>query len=178
MPSTSVASRYQHMGLEGVVRLTLFLQVHAAFCDHDWHVAVDVAFSVLVEQRYRNVRVWYALDKGYAEYAWKCSLCVQPIWSVNACDRWWWGLEALLARPSALSGTPGALRTLHADARTPMPETTLGEAVPFSSSFFAGFLLNCLHHEVKSRFAEAGSGVCVCMAAGWGSPLRTRGVCM
>jgi hypothetical protein len=61
---------------EGAVRLTLFLQVHATLCDHDRHVAVDVTLSVLVEQRYRNVRIWYALDKGYAEDAWKCSLCV------------------------------------------------------------------------------------------------------
>lgn len=43
-----------------------------------------------------------------------------------------------------------------------------------SSSFFAGRLLNCLHHEVKSRLDEAGSGVA--NGAGWGSPLRTRGV--
>jgi hypothetical protein len=34
-----------------------------------------------------------------------------------------------------------------------------GEAVPFSSSFFAGRLLNCLHHDVRSRLADAGSGV-------------------
>lgn len=46
--------------------------------------------------------------------------------------------------------------------------------VPFSSSFFAGRLLNCLHHDVKSRRDEAGSGVA--NGAGWGSPLRTRGV--
>ena len=46
--------------------------------------------------------------------------------------------------------------------------------VPLSSSFFAGRLLNCLHHEVKSRRDEAGSGVAT--GAGWGSPLRTRGV--
>jgi hypothetical protein len=49
-----------------------------------------------------------------------------------------------------------------------------GEVVPFSSSFFAGRLLNCLHHDVRSRLADAGSGVWT--AAGWGSPLRTRGV--
>jgi hypothetical protein len=38
--------------------------------------------------------------------------------------------------------------------------TTLhGEAVPFSSSFFPGRLLNDFHHEVRSRLAEAGSAV-------------------
>jgi hypothetical protein len=110
------------MGVEGVVRLTLFLQVHAAFCDHDWHVAVDVALSVLVEQRYRNVRVWYALDKGYAEYAWKCSLCVQPIWSVNACDRWRWGFggavgEALSLIRHAWDAEKAARRRTHSYAR-------------------------------------------------------------
>jgi hypothetical protein len=45
------------------------LQVHAAFCDYDGHVAVDVAFPVLVEQRYSNVRIGYALDEGYTEYS-------------------------------------------------------------------------------------------------------------
>jgi hypothetical protein len=50
-------------------RLTLFFQVHAAFCDYDGHVAVDVAFPVLVEQRYSNVRIGYALDEGYTEYS-------------------------------------------------------------------------------------------------------------
>lgn len=48
--------------------------------------------------------------------------------------------------------------------------------VPLSSSFFAGRLLNCLHHEVRSRLDEAGSGVAASAGAGWGSPLRTRGV--
>jgi hypothetical protein len=48
------------------------------------------------------------------------------------------------------------------------------DVVPFSSSFFGGRLLNCLHHEVRSRRDEAGSGVAI--GAGWGSPLRTRGV--
>lgn len=47
-------------------------------------------------------------------------------------------------------------------------------AVPLSSSFFAGRLLNCLHHEVRSRFDDAGSGVAT--GAGSGFPLRTRGV--
>jgi hypothetical protein len=47
--------------------------------------------------------------------------------------------------------------------------------VPFSSSFFGGRLLNVLHHEVRSRRDDAGSGDA--RAAGWGSPLRTRGVC-
>jgi hypothetical protein len=49
------------------------------------------------------------------------------------------------------------------------------DAVPFSSSFFAGRLLNVLHHEVRSRRDDAGSAVA--SGAGWGSPLRTRGVC-
>lgn len=49
-----------------------------------------------------------------------------------------------------------------------------GAAVPLSSSFFAGRLLKVLHHEVRSRREEAGSGVA--SRAGWGSPLRTRGV--
>lgn len=48
------------------------------------------------------------------------------------------------------------------------------DAVPFSSSFFAGRLLNVRHHEVRSRREEAGSGVA--SSAAWGSPLRTRGV--
>ena len=55
-----------------------------------------------------------------------------------------------------------------------MLATTAAHLVPLSSSFFAGRLLNCLHHEVKSRRDEAGSGVAT--GAGWGSPLRTRGV--
>jgi hypothetical protein len=57
------------------VRLTLLLQVHAAFCDYDGHIAVDVALPVLVEQRYGDVRVRYALDEGYAKYT-CCGLCV------------------------------------------------------------------------------------------------------
>jgi hypothetical protein len=50
-----------------VGRPTLFFQVHAAFCDNNGHVAVDVAFPVLVEQRDRNVGVRYALDEGHTE---------------------------------------------------------------------------------------------------------------
>jgi hypothetical protein len=49
-----------------------------------------------------------------------------------------------------------------------------GAVSPFSSSFFVGRLLNCLHHEVRSRLAEAGSGVC--RAVGCGSAWRARGV--
>jgi hypothetical protein len=49
-----------------------------------------------------------------------------------------------------------------------------GAVSPFSSSFFVGRLLNCLHHEVRSRLAEAGSGVC--RAMGCGSAWRARGV--
>jgi hypothetical protein len=85
-------------------------------------------------------------------------------------------LQAPLGRVSALSGTPGELRTL---PPKPTPaHAHIGdhdEAVPFSSSFFAGRLLKVLHHDVRSRLADAGSGVWT--AAGWGSPLRTRGVC-
>jgi hypothetical protein len=54
---------------------TLLLQVHAALGDYDGHVAVYVALSVLVEERYCDVCVWYTLYEGYAEYAWLC-LCV------------------------------------------------------------------------------------------------------
>lgn len=39
-----------------------------------------------------------------------------------------------------------------------------GVAVPFSSSFLAGRLLNCLHHEVRSRREDAGSGVAAAAA--------------
>jgi hypothetical protein len=55
--------------------LTLLLQIYAAFCDYDRHVAVDVALPVLVEQRYGDIRVGYALNEGYSKYA--ClDLCV------------------------------------------------------------------------------------------------------
>ena len=42
-----------------------------------------------------------------------------------------------------------------------------------SSSFLGGRLLNCRHHEVRSRREEDGSGL---VRAAWGSPLRARGV--
>jgi hypothetical protein len=77
-----------------------------------------------------------------------------------------------LARASAISGLRSCGRCGPSRPSTPSDH---GEVVPFSSSFFAGRLLNCLHHDVRSRLADAGSGVMT--TAGWGSPLRTRGVC-
>jgi hypothetical protein len=48
-------------------------------------------------------------------------------------------------------------------------------ALPFcSSSFFTARLLKVFHHEVRSRLADTGSFAGT--GAGWGSPLRTRGV--
>jgi len=47
--------------------------------------------------------------------------------------------------------------------------------LPFcSSSFFTARLLKVFHHEVRSRLADTGSFAGT--GAGWGSPLRTRGV--
>lgn len=60
----------------GVAQLTLFLQVDAALGDHNWHVAVDVALSMLVKQGNRHVRIRYALYQRHAEDAGQCSLCV------------------------------------------------------------------------------------------------------
>lgn len=59
-------------------RLTLFLQKDTTFGYHDWHVAVYVAFAGLVEERYRNVRIGYASDEGYAKDAADLRFCVQP----------------------------------------------------------------------------------------------------
>lgn len=73
------------------MRLTLFLQVHAAFRDHDRYVAVYVALSMLVKQGYCDVRVGYALNEGYSEDTWKCNLYVSRYLSVNAHERRWWG---------------------------------------------------------------------------------------
>jgi hypothetical protein len=58
---------------------------------------------------------------------------------------------------SALSGTPEKLKTPKPSGRDHADYD--GEVSPFSSSFFGGRLLNCLHHEVRSRLADAGSGV-------------------
>jgi hypothetical protein len=73
-----------------VAQLTLLLEIDAAFCDYYGHVAVDVALSVFVEQRYGNVRIGYALDEGYAKNSWEC-VYVQGEMSVSGCDRCWWG---------------------------------------------------------------------------------------
>jgi hypothetical protein len=73
-----------------VEQLTLLLEIDTAFRDYYWDVAVDVALSVLVEQRYCDIRIWYALDEGYTENSWKW-VYVQREMSVNVCDGCWWG---------------------------------------------------------------------------------------
>ena len=47
-----------------MVAPTFFLQVYAAFCYYDWHVSVDVALSVLVNQRDGDISVRDALPEG------------------------------------------------------------------------------------------------------------------
>jgi hypothetical protein len=119
-------------------RITLLLEEHAALCDDDGHIAVYVAFTMLVEEGYGDVGVGYALDEWYAKDAWDYRVfCVKCV-----------------------SGGMGAQPTR--------------AGLPRSSSFLAARLLKVLHHEVKSRRAEAGSDAA--MEAGWGSPLRRRGV--
>lgn len=49
--------------------LTLFLQENTAFGDDDWNVTVDVTLAVLVEQRYGDVRIGYALYEGHTKDA-------------------------------------------------------------------------------------------------------------
>lgn len=156
------------------MRLTLLLEVDSAFRNYDGHVAVDVALSVLVEQRDGHVGVGYALDEGYTEYAWLHGLCVSRYMLVTLCDKRWWGrCRRRRERPQPYQVHLKGWERTH-DAEHAHSRESCG-VVPFSSSFFAGRLLNCLHHDVRSRLADAGSGVW--MPAGWGSPLRTRGVC-
>lgn len=119
-------------------RITLLLEKHSAFGNDDWHVAVYVAFAVLVEEGDGDVCVGYTLDERDAE------------------DAWYYGVFCV----DSVSVGMGARATQ--------------AGLPRSSSFLAARLLKVLHHEVRSRRAEAGSDAA--MAAGWGSPLRRRGV--
>ena len=48
---------------------TFLFQEDAAFGDHNWHVAVDVALTVLVEERYGDVRIGDALYEGHTKDA-------------------------------------------------------------------------------------------------------------
>lgn len=140
------------------MQLTFLFEIDAAFCNYDGHVAVDVALPVLVEQRNCNIRIGYALDEGYSEYALLHGLCVSRCVLVSVFDKRWW--ERCRRRCGRAQPYQVHLRAESAahDAEHAHTRKSCG-VVPFSSSFFAGRLLNCLHHDVRSRLADAGSGV-------------------
>jgi hypothetical protein len=82
--------------------------------------------------------------------------------------------HACKAELSLIKYTVGALEQ-HYENKI-VANMRIKNSVPFSSSLFTALrLLNCFHHDVRSRFADAGSDD-DCGGAGWGSPWRGRGV--
>jgi len=66
------------------------------------------------------------------------------------------GCRRVLRLPGeAEAGHDGAATRLSAKRDAHVMQS--GLVVPFSSSFLTLRLLNCFHHEVRSRFADAGS---------------------
>lgn len=136
--------------------LTFLLQKHATLGDYDWDVAIDVALAVLVEQRYRYIRVRYALDEGYSKYA-LCCFCWKDVSDCVQQE----GVETPQAHPDKTQ--PYQVRLFrHSYGRRSSALEWLRwvrkGALPFcSSSFFTARLLKVFHHEVKSRLADTGS---------------------
>jgi len=67
--------------------LTFFFQEDAAFCDHNWDVAIYVALAMFVEQGYGDIGVGYACDEGYTEDALWYSFCLRCM-SVYSTGGW------------------------------------------------------------------------------------------
>lgn len=67
-------------------RLTLFFKEYTALCNYNRDVAIDVALAMLVEERYGDIRIGYALNEGDAKYAREGGFYAQGHVSVNVCE--------------------------------------------------------------------------------------------
>ncbi len=98
---------------------TFFFQENAAFRNHNWYIAVYVALAMFVEQGYGDVRIGYACDEGYTEYALLYRFCCINVSMCAKGDRW---IGALPFCSSSFL-TARLLNVFHHDVRSRFAET-------------------------------------------------------